>query len=303
MTRADVPFIVLALVTGALLLYLGRSLTFWHDEWRSITFDGGFVDYFRPVNEHWSTFPLALYRATFELVELRSYLPYLAQVIVLHLVAGTGAYVLMRRRVGPFVATLLALPLLLLGAGAENLFWAFQTGFVGSVMFGVWALVFIERPGRSGADRRVRPARRVAHVVGNRALLRGGCSRADRARPLVSDASTGSDSPCCSRTSYGTSSLDGMRSGRPERSPARPRFSASRFAAPVTRSRRWPVSSGFRRGVLGLAVFAGLCAIAVRRIARGQPQGLAAGALIGVASMYVGIGVARADLDVDYARS
>ncbi len=90
MTRADVPFIVLALVTGALLLYLGRSLTFWYDEWRSITFDGGFVDYFRPVNEHWSTVPLALYRATFEVVELRSYLPYLAQVIVLHLVAVSG---------------------------------------------------------------------------------------------------------------------------------------------------------------------------------------------------------------------
>ncbi len=78
---------VAPVATGALLLYLGRSLTFWYDEWRSITFDGGFVDYLRPVNEHWSTFPLALYRATFELVELRSYLPYLAQVIVLHLVA------------------------------------------------------------------------------------------------------------------------------------------------------------------------------------------------------------------------
>ena len=151
MTRADLPFIVATVATGVLLMYLGRSLTFWHDEWRSITFDGGFVDYFRPVNEHWSTFPLVLYRATFELVELRSYLPYLAQVIVLHLVAVAGAYVLIRRRVGPFVATLLSLPLLLLGAGAENLFWAFQTGFVGSVMFGVWALVFIERPGRSGA--------------------------------------------------------------------------------------------------------------------------------------------------------
>ena len=151
------PFVVLALATGALLLYLGRSLTFWHDEWRSITFDGGVVDYFRPVNEHWSTFPLALYRATFEVVELR----------LVPAVPRAGHRPPPRRGqraptcscgggVGPFVATLLALPLLLLGAGAENLFWAFQTGFVGSVMFGVWALVFIERPGasRSGSSRR-----------------------------------------------------------------------------------------------------------------------------------------------------
>lgn len=145
-TRSDVPFVVASVAAGALLLYLGRSLTFWFDEWRSVTFEGGLVDYFRPVNEHWSTFPLAMYRATFSIVGLQSYLPYLAQVVVLHLIAVVGAYVLMRRRCGRFPATLLALPLLLLGAGAENLFWAFQTGFVGSVAFGVWALVFVERP-------------------------------------------------------------------------------------------------------------------------------------------------------------
>ena len=80
------------------MLYLGRSLTFWYDEWRSITFDGGLVDFLRPVNEHWLTLPLLLYRATFHVFELHSYLPYLAQVIVLHLVAVAGAYVLMRRR-------------------------------------------------------------------------------------------------------------------------------------------------------------------------------------------------------------
>ena len=56
-------------------------------------------------------------------------------------------------------------------------------------------------------------------------------------------------------------------------------------------------------GVLGLVVFACLGAIAARRIVRGHPQGLAVGALVGVVSMYVGIGVARADLAVDYARS
>ena len=146
--RADVTFVVLSVIAGAVLLYLGRSLTYWHDEWRSITFTGSATDYLRPVNEHWSTFPLLLYRATFEFVELRSYLPYLTEVIVLHLLAVAAAYVLMRRRVGPFVATALAIPLLFLGAGSENLFWAFQTGFVGSVMFGLWALVLIERTGR-----------------------------------------------------------------------------------------------------------------------------------------------------------
>ncbi len=145
---SDIPFVVLALEAGAILLYLGRSLSFWQDEWRSITFTGTAIDFLRPINQHWSTFPLLLYRSTFGVFQLHSYLPYLVELIVLHLLAVTGAYILMRRRVGPRVATALAIPLLLLGAGSENLFYAAQFGFVGSVMFGVWAMVFIERPGR-----------------------------------------------------------------------------------------------------------------------------------------------------------
>ena len=303
MTRADVPFIVLALATGALLLYLGRSLTFWHDEWRSITFDGDFVDYFRPVNEHWSTVPLALYRATFELVELRSYLPYLAQVIVLHLVAVSGAYVLMRRRVGPFVATLLALPLLLLGAGAENLFWAFQTGFVGSVAFGVWALVFIERPGRRGAM--VASALLIGSLMSSgiglfflaTAAGRTLFDRSYRSRalavipPLVAYLAWHF---LAGRDALGTT---GELAGP---------FSVLRFALRGTGYAVEAMAGVVRLptgGVLGLVVFACLGAIAVRRMVRGHPQGLAVGALVGVVSMYVGIGVARADLAVDYARS
>ena len=148
-TRADIPFAALALGSWALLLYLGCSLTFYWDEWAFITFDGGLVDYLRPHNEHWSTLPLMLYRATFGIVGLRSYLPYLAEVDLLHILAVAGAYAITRARVGPVVATLVAFPLLLLGSGSQNLFWAFQTGFVASVMFGIWSLFFIER-----ADRR-----------------------------------------------------------------------------------------------------------------------------------------------------
>jgi hypothetical protein len=147
----DVLIVVLAVIAGGVLLYLGRSMTFWQDEWGSITFDGGPLDLIRPVNEHWSTIPLLLYRATFAVVGLHSYLPYLAQVVVLHLISVAAAYVLIRRRAGWIVATLAAIPLLFLGSGSENLFWAFQTGFVGSCAFGLWGLVLLERPGRWSA--------------------------------------------------------------------------------------------------------------------------------------------------------
>ena len=147
----NAPFAVLAAVAAIVLLYLARSMTFWQDEWGSITFSGGLMDLIRPVNEHWTMFPLPLYRATFAVFGLHSYLPYIAQVIVLHLIAVAAAYVLIRRRAGWIIATLACIPLLFLGSGSENLFWAFQTTFVGSVAFGLWGLVLLERPGRPSA--------------------------------------------------------------------------------------------------------------------------------------------------------
>src|SRR5689334_14336071 len=75
---SDLPFVGAALLAGGAILFLGRSLTFWNDEWRSIAFDGGWSDFLLPVNEHWSTLPLLAYRATFHIVGLDSYMPYLA---------------------------------------------------------------------------------------------------------------------------------------------------------------------------------------------------------------------------------
>ena len=147
----NTPIVILGFIAAVVLLYLARSMTFFQDEWGSIAFSGGALDFIRPVNEHWSTFPLLIYRATFAVVGLHSYLPYVAEVIVLHLVAVAAAYVLIRRRGGWMVATLACIPLLFLGSGSENLFWAFQTGFVGAVAFGLWGLVALERSGRASA--------------------------------------------------------------------------------------------------------------------------------------------------------
>jgi len=141
--------VLLGAGAAVILMVLGRSMTFWQDEWGSITFSGGPIDFFKPVNEHWSTFPLLLYRATFGVIGLGSYLPYLAEVIALHLVAVAAAHLLLRPKTGRLVATLACVPMLLLGSGSENLFWAFQTGFVGSVAFGLWALMLLERSGRA----------------------------------------------------------------------------------------------------------------------------------------------------------
>ena len=48
----DLPILVLGACAAVVLIILGRSMTFWQDEWGAITFTGGPLDFLRPVNEH-----------------------------------------------------------------------------------------------------------------------------------------------------------------------------------------------------------------------------------------------------------
>jgi len=83
----------------------------------------------------------------FSVFHLSSYWPYivpvlLAQVGVMHL-----AWRLCRRAgVDAWVATAAVTLLGFLGAGAEDLTWGFQIGFVGSVLFGLLAFDLLDRP-------------------------------------------------------------------------------------------------------------------------------------------------------------
>ena len=304
-TRVDVLFVLMALTTGVVLLYLGRGLTFWDDEWRSITFDGGPIDYLRPVNEHWSTFHLLLYRATFGLVGLRTYAPYLAEVVVLHLLAVAGAYVLMRPRVGPLLAALVAVPLLFLGSGAENLFWGFQTGFVGSVMFGVWALFFIER--------RSRRAPLVASLLLIASLASSGMGLFFL---VVVAGRTLADSSLRKRALavvppaavyllwFGLVGRDGVGTG----GPLSVDLSTARFAIRgiVHSTQRIVGLDHLPDGHLwGLLLFLGLSVATAYRIVRGRTPALAAGCLLGVITMYTVIAFVRlrADPGYDHATS
>jgi hypothetical protein len=295
----DLPFLLIALASGATLLYLGRSLTFWEDEWRSIAFDGGPVDYLRPVNQHWSTFPLLLYRATFRVVGLHSYLPYLAQVIVLHLCAVAGAYALMRNRAGPVVATMVAIPLLFLGTGGENLFWAFQTGFVGSVMFGVWALFFIERPSRrapliaslllvasltaSGMGLFFLAVAAARTIFDPSIRLRAVAVLPPLAAYLVWFALVGRDPLGEGRLFIGASTA---------RFAVRGIVYATERASGVDH-----LPDGYLWGIL---LFIGLSVLTGYRFASGRPAALAAGCLLGVTTLYSVIALVRAQADPGY---
>ena len=146
--RSSLVFGALAVASTTFVLWLGLGLTFFSDEWAFIE-TRSILDpttWWAPHNEHWSTLPILVYGALLQIVGLRTYVPYLAALYALHVLACAGVFLLVRRRSGPIAGLAAALIGLLLGAGFENLFWGFQIGFVGSTAAGLWALAILDRP-------------------------------------------------------------------------------------------------------------------------------------------------------------
>ena len=77
-------------------------------------------------------------------------------VLTAHLVICVVLFWLLRRfGASPWVSLGTALFIAFYGAGAEDTLWAFQIGFVGSVMFGLLAIAAIDLlPGVAGHGRR-----------------------------------------------------------------------------------------------------------------------------------------------------
>jgi len=144
--RFDIVFGIAAAAAAVVILALGAGLTFFSDEWAFIESRalGDLSTWFSPHNEHWATLPILVYRALVETVGIGSYMPYLAVLVLLHLTVVGLAYELVRRSSGPWVALAVGVVLLVFGGGFENLFWAFQTGFVGATAAGVAAILVFD---------------------------------------------------------------------------------------------------------------------------------------------------------------
>jgi hypothetical protein len=103
---------------------------------------------FSPHNEHVSVLPRLWFMAADALFGLDSYAPYVTASIVVHLAAAVGGWVLLRQAGTDRLVCLLALLVMaFFGAGAENIFWGFQVGFMGGLMFGLMALAVTNRAG------------------------------------------------------------------------------------------------------------------------------------------------------------
>lgn len=147
-------FVVIAFIASAYYFALARRQWFYADEWDFLarrTLSPHFL--VAPHFGHWAAVPIVVYRVLWELVGLRSYLPYVGLTIVLHLIGAALLRAIMRRSgVGPWIATAGASVFVLFGGGAEDIFWALQITYAGSLVFGLTQILLLDHAG--GVDRR-----------------------------------------------------------------------------------------------------------------------------------------------------
>lgn len=134
------------LAAALVLLYAGRHLTFFYDEWTFIQNrrGGGLHTYLDPHNGHLSLVPVLVYKALFKLVGLRRYTPYRVVGVAILLIGAYPLYVLARRRVGPWLALTPVILLLFMGTAFQDLLWPFQIGYLASIATGLGAMALVE---------------------------------------------------------------------------------------------------------------------------------------------------------------
>jgi hypothetical protein len=149
-------WVFVAVEAAALVYYLALSRREWFfgDEWEFLSGRGlGVHDLLSPHYTHWTALPIVIYRLMYWVVGLRSYLPYVALSVGLHLTAAALLRLVMRRAgVAPWIATAGAAAFVCFGPGAQDILWAFQIAFSGALVFGLVDLLLTDHLG--SIDRR-----------------------------------------------------------------------------------------------------------------------------------------------------
>jgi hypothetical protein len=151
--RAATAAAVAVIVLGCLVIaHAARGLTFSGDDWGFMTDRRGFSAgvFLRPHNEHLSALPIAAYKLLLAVFGATSYVPFMALLLVTHGIVCLLVYLIARRYVGPWVALAPTAILAVLGPAWQDLLWAFQVGYLGSVASGLGMVLCLERRDRRG---------------------------------------------------------------------------------------------------------------------------------------------------------
>jgi len=140
------------LASAALLLVIGRDLTYFQDSWAFLLERQGSSadDFLRPHNEHISLISVAVQKLLLAIFGMGSDLP--ERIVLTAMLAATAVllFVYVRRRTGPWPALFAATILLFLGPAWEVLLWSFEISLAGSVLAGLGMLLALDRGDRRG---------------------------------------------------------------------------------------------------------------------------------------------------------
>jgi hypothetical protein len=135
------PPVVIALGALAILVWLGRDMTFYHDDFALLFLrDLSPQGILAPHNEHLIATLVILYRTLVATVGTVSYWPYLGVTFALHVIVAGIVYVVVRRETTAAWALGAMAVMLVLGSGGDDILWAFQSGVVGATAAGMAAV-------------------------------------------------------------------------------------------------------------------------------------------------------------------
>lgn len=150
--RAWAVFALLGAAAGVVALHAGRETLPFFDEWDWIGTRQGHApaDFLRPHNGSLSLVPVAIYKGLLAVAGLHDYWVFRVALVVAHIACAAAVLAYLQRRVGAVIALSAVAPILVLGTSADNLLWPIQLNFVGAVLFGVLALLALDRGDRRG---------------------------------------------------------------------------------------------------------------------------------------------------------
>ena len=149
---ATLLLIAALLASAAVLLYETRNITFLLDDWDFLLGRPGFTadSLLTPHNEHLHLIPILVYKALLEVFGMDSARPFQVAAIATFLTSTALLYAWLRERIGEVLALGGVALVLFLGAAWEDLLWAFQIGYFGSMAAGIGMLLSLRRESPRG---------------------------------------------------------------------------------------------------------------------------------------------------------
>ena len=148
--RRNGPWILLVacgLAMAGILLYVGRWLTFWRDEWLLIFHRPELTPtgLLSPFGDTFVALPVLVYDVLLGTFGLGTYLPFLLVSWAAHFAAVALLCLIVSRRSGMLLGSAAAISLLFLGSGWEVLFHPFQMQFLFAIVGGLLAIDQLDR--------------------------------------------------------------------------------------------------------------------------------------------------------------